>query len=91
MPPLLPPNAPGSSVAPQLRRHLLRLVLSVVVVDGLFIALQKRLGVDYWPETRRTLFLAVWMVLTLAVVLPTLAGIRATRQRGRQSRAGRRS
>ena len=81
---------PRTSVAPELRRHLLRMVVGVVLLDALFLVLKSRLAVDDWPEQRRLLFTGVWMVATLAIVLPTLASIRATRTRARRARgAGR--
>ena len=64
------------------------MVIGVVVLDAVFFVLKNRLAVDAWPEQRRLLFTGVWMVATLAVVLPTLAGIRATRTRARQARSG---
>ena len=86
MPPSLPPAVGRPTVAPELRRHLLRMVIGVVALDALFLVLKDRLGVDGWPESRRILFTGIWMVLTLAVVLPTLARIRATRVRARRPR-----
>lgn len=84
-----PPAAPArASAAPELRRHLLRMVVGVVVLDVAFVVLRDRLGVDVWAPQRRLLFTGAWMVATLAVVLPALAGIRAARVRARRARAG---
>ncbi|GJG87255.1 hypothetical protein tb265_24360 [Gemmatimonadetes bacterium T265] len=69
---------------------MLRMVLAVVVLDAVFLALKSRLVVDAWPSQRRLLFTAVWMIATLAIVMTSLARIRATRVRARYARAGRR-
>lgn len=80
-------SAPRPSAAPDLRRHLLRMVVGVVVLDVAIALLKDRLGVETWPSQRRILFTAAWMLATLAVVLPTLAGIRRARVRARRARA----
>ena len=83
-----PPPAPRASAAPELRRHLLFLVLGVVALDLAMLGLKAALGVDAWPLRRQQLFTGVWVALTLAVVLVFLQRIRVTRVRARRARAG---
>lgn len=86
MPPPPPPGAAGArvSAAPELRRHLLRMVFGVILLDAAFLALKDRLAVDAWPSQRRLLFTAAWMLATVAIVGTSLARIRVARQRARQ-------
>ena len=87
LPPVVPPTR--ASVAPELRRHLLRMVLGVVVLDVAVLALKSRLHVDGWPSQRRLLFTGAWMIATLVIVALSLARIRAARLRARYARSGR--
>ena len=64
------------------------MVIGVVVLDVIALVLKGRLLVDEWPSQRRLLFTGVWMVATLAIVLTSLARIRATRVRAFRSRTG---
>lgn len=84
-PPAGPPST-HASVAPELRRHLLRMVIGIVVLDALVLVVKSRLLVDAWPMQRRMLFTAAWMMATLAIVMTSLARIRAIRVRARRAR-----
>ncbi len=65
------------------RREVLRLVVSVMLVDAAAIAvfLIARLGEG--PARARIIFAVVWTLVTLVVVLAGLARVRETRVRGR--------
>lgn len=87
VPPSTPPSAPRATTAPELRRHLLFLVLGVVALDVVALLAQRWLGVDGWSRGRRQAFTAVWVGLTLVVVSVFLGRMRATRLRARRARA----
>jgi hypothetical protein len=84
------PPASGSSpssAAPELRRHLLHLVVGAIALHAVMFVLHRAVGVDAWPATRRFLFTVVWTALSVAVVGVFLARIRAARIRARRARA----
>ena len=70
----MPPN-------PALRSAVLRLVLSIVVLDAVAIAIYYVAGIPRRPVSAQYLFLGVWLVLTLIVVLAGLQRVRAARVR----------
>jgi hypothetical protein len=70
----MPPN-------PALRSAVLRLVLSIVVLDAVAIAIYYVAGIPRQPVPAQYLFLGVWLVLTLIVVLAGLQRVRAARVR----------
>ena len=82
------PTPPRSSAAPELRRTLLSLVLGVVALDVVMLGVRAALGVEGWPLRRQQVFTAVWVGLTLAVVIVFLQRIRAARVRSRRARQG---
>lgn len=85
-----PATPPRITAAPEIRRHLLHMVLGVVAVHALAIALYYALDVPQRPPGFRRIFTGVWMVATLPVVLVGLARVRAARIRARHARrAGR--
>jgi hypothetical protein len=65
---------------PDIRRLLLRLVLRVLAVHAIAIALYYAAGLTRAGQDVRIAFVTVWMVLTLAVVLPSLLRIRRSRR-----------
>jgi hypothetical protein len=69
--------------SPALRAAVLRLVISVVVLDAIAIAVYYAADIALRPTTVRYPFFAAWMLLTLAVVLPGLHRIRVARIRRR--------
>ena len=81
-----PATPPKITAAPEIRRHLLHMVLGVVAVHALAIALYYALDVPQRPPNFRRIFTGVWMVATLPVVLVGLARVRAARIRARHAR-----
>ena len=77
---------PRVSAAPELRRHLLHMVIGVVAVHAIAVALYYALGVEQRPPNFRRVFTGIWMVATLPVVLVGLSRIRRTRIRVRHAR-----
>lgn len=83
----MPPQpAPRSSAAPELRRNLLLLVVSILVLDAAVYGVRQALGVTSWPLGRQQVFTAVWVGLSLVVVSVFLQRIRAARVRARRAR-----
>ena len=69
--------------SPALRSAVLRLVISIVVLDAIAIAIYYLADIPLRPPSIRYPFFAAWMLLTLAVVLPGLHRIRGARIRRR--------
>jgi hypothetical protein len=69
--------------SPALRSAVLRLIVSVVVLDAIAIAIYYVADIPLRPTSIRYPFFGAWMVLTLAVVLPGLHRIRLARMRPR--------
>ncbi|MFI5227833.1 MAG: hypothetical protein ACHQWU_02115 [Gemmatimonadales bacterium] len=72
---------PTSPLAAELRRLLLFLVLSIVVLDGLIIGGYYVFHVSLRSVKTQETFVAVWVVLTLLVVTTMMKKIRAARRR----------
>lgn len=85
-----PNSSEKVSAAPELRRHLMHMMLGVLAVHAIAIALYYALGVEQRPPTFRKVFTGIWMVATLPVVLVGLTRVRAARVRARHARRGRR-
>jgi hypothetical protein len=83
-----PKTPPKASAAPELRRHLMHMVIGVLAVHAIAVALYYGLDVEQRPPTFRRVFTAVWMLATLPVVLVGLTRVRAARLRARQARRG---
>jgi hypothetical protein len=66
-----------------LRAAVLQLAIGVVVLHAIAIAIYYVADIALRPPSIRNAFLIVWMILTLAVVLPGLHRIRAARTRRR--------
>jgi hypothetical protein len=66
-----------------LRSAVLRLVISVIVLDAIAIAIYYAAGIRLRPTSVRYPFFGAWILLTLAVVLPGLHRIRVARVRRR--------
>lgn len=71
----------------EIRRQLVRLVVGVVVLDAIAIALLRLTPLGGLQGVQRGAFMAVWLMLTLAIVLPALQSIRRSRLRARHARA----
>ena len=69
--------------SPALRSAVLRLAISIVILDAIAIAIYYIADVPLRPPSVRYPFFAAWMVLTLAVVLTGLHRIRVARIRRR--------
>ena len=65
------------------RPEVLRLVVSVVLVDAAAIAVFFIAGLGQGSARARIIFAVVWTLVTLVVVLAGLARVRETRIRGR--------
>ena len=83
-----PPIPPSVSARPELRRHLMHMILGVLAVHALGIALYYGLGVEQRPTNFRRVFAGLWIGATLPVVLVGLSRIRAARLRARHARRG---
>jgi hypothetical protein len=85
------PKAPQQiSARPELRRHLMQMMLGVLAVHAIAIALYYALGVEQRPPTFRRVFTGIWTIATLPIVLVGLARVRAARLRARHARRARR-
>ena len=62
------------------RKRTLWLVGSVALLHGVIIGIYYLLHVDARPDKTQQTFIAVWVVLTLAVILPQMKKIRALRR-----------
>jgi hypothetical protein len=68
---------------PALRAAVLRLAIGVVVLDTIAIAIYYLADIPLRGQSVRYPFFAVWMVLTLVIVLTGLQRIRIARLRRR--------
>jgi len=72
---------PESANRRAMKKHLLTLVVSVVVLDATMIGVYYGLGIrDRVNKTQQT-FVAVWVVLTLIIVTTIMRRIRRARGR----------
>ena len=69
--------------SPALKSAVLRLAVSVVVLDAIAIAVYYLADIPLRPPSVRYPFFTVWMVLTLVVVLTGLHRVRVARGRRR--------
>jgi hypothetical protein len=67
--------------SPALRSAVLRLVVSIVVLDAIAIAAYYIADIPLRPTSIRYPFFGAWILLTLAVVLSGLHRIRVARAR----------
>jgi hypothetical protein len=77
------PHAPTQSPSPnreELRKRTLWLIATVVAVHALMIGIYYGLHVNLRADKTQQTFIAVWVVLTLAVILPQMKRIRAMRR-----------
>jgi hypothetical protein len=65
----------------ELKRLLVTLIVSVVVLDGVMIGGYFALHIGMRPEKMQQTYVAVWVVLTLVVVTTMMKRIRAARRR----------
>jgi len=73
----------------RLQRAVLRLVVSVLVLDAIAIAAYVLLDIGDRSGRVQTTYVMGWVAVTLAVVLPGLSSVRAVRARTRYERATR--
>ncbi len=64
----------------ELRKRMLWLIATVVAVHGAMIGIYYALHIQLRPDKTQQTFIAVWVVLTLAVILPQMKRIRAMRR-----------
>jgi hypothetical protein len=69
--------------SPALRAAVLRLAVSIVVLDAIAIAVYYLADIPLRPGSIRYPFFGAWILLTLGVVLPGLHRIRVARVRRR--------
>ena len=69
--------------SPALKSAVLRLALSVIALDAIAIAIYYVADIPLRPPSVRYPFFAVWMALTLLVVLTGLHSVRVARARRR--------
>ena len=69
--------------SPALRSAVLRLAVSIVVLDAIAIATYYVADIPLRPTSVRYPFFVLWMVLTLLVVLTGLHRVRVVRARRR--------
>lgn len=80
---MTPPRNAPSPARQELRRRTLWLLGSVVAVHGVMIGVHYALHMAERPMKTQQTFIAGWVVLTLAVVLPQMKAIRKLRRPGR--------
>jgi hypothetical protein len=75
-------GSPESAGRQELRRRTIWLLGSVIAVHGLMIGLYYALHVQARPTKTQQTFIAVWLVLTIAVIVPQMKEIRKFRRPG---------
>lgn len=63
----------------EIRKHLMIMVGLILLIDAIAVAVFSALDIGDAPRRTKTLFTAVWTVVTLAVVLNGLYRIRLAR------------
>ena len=63
----------------EIRKHLMIMVALILVIDAIAVAMFSALDIGDAPRRTRTLFTALWTVVTLAIVLNGLYRIRLAR------------
>lgn len=63
----------------EIRKHLMIMVGLILAVDAIAVAVFSALDIGDAPRRTKTLFTAVWTVVTLAIVLNGLYRIRLAR------------
>jgi hypothetical protein len=66
---------------PALRAAVLRLAIAIILLDATAIAIYYLADIPLRPASIRYPFFIMWMLLTLAIVLPGLHAIRRARVR----------
>ncbi len=80
----VPPVDPRASQREALRRAVLKLLMSVVLLDAVAMAIFYGAGIAHGPARTRNLFLIAWSVVTAIVVLILLRQVRKVRWEGRR-------
>ena len=81
---MLPMTSPTAAA---LRKHLITLFVSVIVLDAIFVGAYYAFHIGGRAVKTQQTYVAVWVVLTLIVVTTMLGRIRQTRRAGRRRRA----
>ena len=74
------PRQESSPSRQELRGRMLKLIVSIAVVHGVAITAYYALHVPERPMKTQQTFIAVWVVVTLGVLVPQMKGIRALRR-----------
>lgn len=70
-----------SPTTPEMKKHLLRLVGAVVVLDALFIGAYYALHIRDRAIRTQQAYVAIWVVCTLIIVTTLMRKIRQARRR----------
>ena len=73
--------SPGRANARAMKKHLLTLVATVVVLDAIMVGAYYGFAIADRPAKTQQTFVAVWVVLTLIVVTTIMKRIRQARGR----------
>jgi hypothetical protein len=86
-----PPTGPAGSLAPRdaVKRHLLKLIISVVVLDAIAIPTFYIFHFDRDVGTRQQTFIGIWVLVSALVVAVQLRKIRRARLEMIRSSVGR--
>jgi hypothetical protein len=70
----------------EVRKHLMIMVALILAVDTIAVVVYRTMGIEDASRDRRTIFTAVWTLVSLVVVLNGLYRIRAARNISARSR-----
>lgn len=82
----MPTGPRVSDLKRQLQRAVFRLVLLIVAIDALALGAYRWFDLAHATRNARFAFTVGWMIVTLAVVLPTLWHVRVLRDQARRRR-----
>lgn len=78
----MPPSSPVSSPTREaIRKRMLWLIGSIVLVHGTMIGIYYGLHIAERPLKTQQIYIAVWVVITLAVLVPQMKELRKYRRR----------
>jgi heme/copper-type cytochrome/quinol oxidase subunit 4 len=70
----------------EVRKHLMIMVALILAVDTIAVVVYRTMGIEDASRDRRTIFTAVWTLVSLVVVLNGLYRIRTARNISARSR-----
>lgn len=77
-----------SSPRAEMKRNLMAMIVSVVVLDAVVIAIYYAFHIAERAAKVQQTFVAVWVVLTLLIVTTLLKRVREARRRGMRGAGG---